>query len=93
MPGIDLDHLLFLAALELPEAERTLAARDLEGIIKMIDQMQAVDTEGVLPMANPLDARQRLRADIADPNIDRDLMQSTTTSVHDGYYVVPRVIE
>lgn len=93
MPGIDLDHLLFLAALELPEAERTLAARDLEGIIKMIDQMQAVDTEGVLPMANPLDARQRLRADVANPNIDRDLMQSTTTSVHDGYYVVPRVIE
>ncbi len=93
MPGIDLDHLLFLAALELPEAERMLAARDLEGIIKMIDQMQAVDTEGVLPMANPLDARQRLRADAADPNIDRDLMQSTTTSVHDGYYVVPRVIE
>ena len=93
MPGIDLDHLLFLAALELPEAERTLAARDLEGIIKMIDQMQAVDTEGVLPMANPLDARQRLRADAADSNIDRALMQSTTTSVHDGYYVVPRVIE
>jgi aspartyl-tRNA(Asn)/glutamyl-tRNA(Gln) amidotransferase subunit C len=93
MPGIDLDHLLFLAALELPEAERRLAARDLEGIINMIDQMQAVDTEGVLPMANPLDARQRLREDAADPNIDRDLMQSTTTSVHNGYYVVPRVIE
>ena len=93
MPGIDLDHLLFLAALDLPAAERTLAARDLERIIQMIDQMQAIDTEGVLPMANPLDARQRLREDTAEPTIDRELMQSTTSSVHDGYYVVPRVID
>jgi len=93
MSAIDLDHLLFLAALDLSETERALAAHDLEGIIRMIDQMQAIDTEGVLPMANPLDARQRLREDTADPTIDRDLMQSTTSSVNEGYYVVPRVLE
>jgi len=93
MAAIDIDHLLNLAALHLSVEERTLAATDLARIIGMIDQMQAVPTDGIEPMANPLDQQQRLRADVVTEQVDRERLQSTTRHVHDGYYVVPRVVE
>lgn len=93
MSGIDLDHLLHLAALQMTAGERELASRDLLRIMAMIDQMQAIPTDGVEPMASPFATRQRLRADIANHEINRELLQSTTASVEAGYYLVPRVIE
>ena len=44
-------------------------------------------------MAHPLDLVQRLRPDAADPDIDREALQSTTDAVADGLYLVPKVIE
>jgi aspartyl-tRNA(Asn)/glutamyl-tRNA(Gln) amidotransferase subunit C len=37
--------------------------RRITDILHMVDQLQAADTSGVEPMANPLDATQPLRAD------------------------------
>ena len=55
--------------------------------------MNQVDTEGVQPMAHPMDARQRLRIDeVTEPN-QRDKFQSIAPDVEDGLYRVPRVIE
>jgi aspartyl-tRNA(Asn)/glutamyl-tRNA(Gln) amidotransferase subunit C len=59
----------------------------------MIDTMQAVDTSGVTPMANPLEASQRLRSDAVTETIDIDRFQATAPDTEDGYYLVPRVIE
>ena len=68
-------------------------ATDLTRIIGMIDHMQAIATDGVAPMSNPLDMRQRLRADGVTETVDRQRLQSPARHVHDGYYVVPRVVE
>ncbi len=90
---IDVHHLARLARLSLdPEAEER-ARNDLASIISMIDQMQAIDTADVAPMAHPLDATQRLRADVADEIPDRDALQATAPATEDGYYLVPRVVE
>jgi aspartyl-tRNA(Asn)/glutamyl-tRNA(Gln) amidotransferase subunit C len=93
MSDIDIEHLSALAALELSAEEKVLAAGDLAHIIGMIDRMQSTITDGVPPMANPLDMKQRLRADVITEQVDREHLQSTTSHVHNGYYVVPRVME
>ncbi len=93
MADIDLDHLQRLAALRLSEAEAERAYRELEGIIHMIDAMRSIDTEGVAPMANPLDAVQRLRPDVVTETVDREAYQAVAPSVQDGFYLVPRVVE
>jgi aspartyl-tRNA(Asn)/glutamyl-tRNA(Gln) amidotransferase subunit C len=93
MSGINIDHLCTLAALQLTAAERVLVHDDLTNIIHMIDSMQTVVTDGVVPMANPLDMRQRLREDSISEPVDRSTLQRTTTHIHDGYYVVPRFVE
>jgi aspartyl-tRNA(Asn)/glutamyl-tRNA(Gln) amidotransferase subunit C len=62
-------------------------------ILHMVDQLQAVDTADVEPMANPLDAVQRLRADEVTEQNHRDAFQAIAPAVENGLYLVPKVIE
>jgi aspartyl-tRNA(Asn)/glutamyl-tRNA(Gln) amidotransferase subunit C len=55
--------------------------------------MRRVDTAGVEPMAHPLDATQRLRADVVTEADQRKLYQSVAPAVEGGLYLVPKVIE
>ena len=93
MAGIDIKHLSRLAQLALTETERDAVQKDLERIISMVDQMQAMDTDGVEPLAHPLDAQQRLRPDEVTENVDRDLFQKGAPATRDGLYLVPRVVQ
>lgn len=93
MADIDIDHLCRLARLELDAAERAAAEADLERIIAMVDQMQSVDTVGIEPLAHPLPAIQRLRADQVTETVDRSRFQGLAPAVEDGLYLVPRVVE
>jgi aspartyl-tRNA(Asn)/glutamyl-tRNA(Gln) amidotransferase subunit C len=62
-------------------------------ILQMVDQLQAVDTRSVEPMANPLDDVQRLRPDEVTEPDRRDAFQAIAPAVEDGLYLVPRVID
>ena len=82
-----------LARLAIDEAETPGYVRDLSAILEFVEQMNAVDTEGVEPMAHPLDAVQRLRPDEVAETDQRDLFQSVAPRTEDGLYLVPRVID
>ena len=62
-------------------------------ILNMVDQLQAVDTSEVEPMANPLDATQPLRSDQVTESNRREEFQAIAPAVEQGLYLVPRVIE
>lgn len=89
----DIDKLARLSRLEFDDSEYSEFEAKLSSIVAFVDQLQAADTEGVAPMAHPMDLTQTLRVDRANPEIDRDALQSTTESVADGLYLVPKVIE
>ncbi len=93
MSDIDIRHLSVLAQLKLSEAEAEAVAGDLGRIIDMVDQMQAMDTEGVAPLAHPLDSAARLRPDAVTEEIDRDAYQQGAPETEDGLFLVPRVVE
>ena len=82
-----------LARIEITddEAQRTLA--QLEDIFAMIARMQAVDTEGVEPMAHPLGGRQRLRDDVVTETDQRAAQMAGAPAQEDGLFLVPRVVE
>ena len=90
---IDIDHLARLAALRLNDSERPEVRADLQRIVAMVDRMQSVDTEGVAPLAHPLDASQRLRPDAHTETVHRAHYQAGAPAVRDGMYIVPRVVE
>jgi aspartyl-tRNA(Asn)/glutamyl-tRNA(Gln) amidotransferase subunit C len=93
LADIDIQHLANLAQLELSQQEISAVGEDLQRIMIMVDQMQAIDTSNVEPLAHPLDARQRLRPDQITETIERDLYQQGAPATADGLYLVPRVVE
>ncbi len=82
-----------LARLKLAPGEISGYRDDLENILDLVAQMNSVDTAGTAPMAHPLDAGQRLRADEATEPDSRDEFQAIAPAVADGLYLVPKVIE
>ncbi len=82
-----------LARIEVGDDEIEHLRGELNGILAMVDAMQAVDTQGIEPMAHPQDARQRLREDRVTESDRRSLNQSVAPAVEDGLYLVPKVIE
>ena len=82
-----------LARIEVADHEVEALRGELNGILAMVEKMQAVDTKGIEPMAHPQDARQRLRDDRVAERDERSLFQSVAPAVEDGLYLVPKVIE
>ena len=89
----DVEKIAHLARLGLNEADIPRTTETLNNILGLIDAMQAVNTDGIEPMAHPLDATQRLRADSVTETNRRDTYQSIAPAVEDGLYLVPKVIE
>jgi aspartyl-tRNA(Asn)/glutamyl-tRNA(Gln) amidotransferase subunit C len=92
-----LQRIALLARIEVSAEEAQGVAERLNRVLGMIDQLQAVDTEGVEPMSHALDAqlsvRQRLRPDAVTEPDRRDDYQKGAPAVEQGLYLVPKVIE
>ena len=82
-----------LARLELKPEKTALYAQQLSNILAMVDQLTAVDTAGVMPMAHPLELTQRLRADVVSEPNRREAYQAHAPAVDSGLFLVPKVIE
>jgi aspartyl-tRNA(Asn)/glutamyl-tRNA(Gln) amidotransferase subunit C len=88
-----ISRIAHLARLELSATETADMREKLSDILAMVDQMSAVDTAGVEPMAHPQEVMQRLREDRVTEANQRELFQSIAPAVEDGLYLVPKVIE
>lgn len=89
----DVENIAHLARLAISEADIPEYAHNLSNILALVEQMSAVDTTGVDPMAHPLDAVQRLREDAVTETDQRDHFQAIAPAVEAGLYLVPKVIE
>jgi aspartyl-tRNA(Asn)/glutamyl-tRNA(Gln) amidotransferase subunit C len=89
----DVENIAHLARLAISEADIPEYARNLSSILALVEQMSAVDTAGVAPMAHPLDAVQRLREDQVTETDQREHFQAIAPAVEAGLYLVPKVIE
>jgi aspartyl-tRNA(Asn)/glutamyl-tRNA(Gln) amidotransferase subunit C len=89
----DVRRIAELARIEVPEEGVAALQHDLNGIFGLIEQMRAVDTTGVEPMAHAIDLTQRLREDRVTETDQHELFQSAAPRVEDGLYLVPKVIE
>ncbi|MDT0619100.1 Asp-tRNA(Asn)/Glu-tRNA(Gln) amidotransferase subunit GatC [Salinisphaera sp. P385] len=83
----------FLARLRLDEDRVPEYANELSGILGLVDQLERADTDGVEPMAHPLDLAARLRVDAVSEGDQRDAFQAIAPATEGGLYLVPRVIE
>jgi aspartyl-tRNA(Asn)/glutamyl-tRNA(Gln) amidotransferase subunit C len=89
----EVEKIAHLARLGIDAADVPGYAHSLSGILAFVEQLNGVDTAGVEPLAHPLDAIQRLRADTVSESNERETFQSVAPQTEDGLYLVPRVIE
>ena len=86
-------HIAMLARLKLADDEFDETVDKLSRIVDFVDQLSQAETEGVVPMAHPLNESQRLRADEVTESNQREALQENASSVENGLYLVPKVIE
>ncbi len=86
-------HIAMLARLKLADDEFDETVDKLSRIVEFVDQLSLAETEGVVPMAHPLNESQRLRADEVTESDEREALQENASSVENGLYLVPKVIE
>ncbi|MCK5769267.1 Asp-tRNA(Asn)/Glu-tRNA(Gln) amidotransferase subunit GatC [Algiphilus sp.] len=86
-------HVAHLARLGIDESRLEGLGTELDAIIGMVDALRAADTDGVTPMAHPVDMPQRGREDAVTESDQRERYQAIAPEAVDGLYRVPRVIE
>ena len=89
----DVRRLARLARIAVEPEESHAVLGRLNRMLGLVDQMRAVDTKGIEPMAHALDVTQRLRPDEVREQNQRDAYQSVAPAVAGGLYLVPKVIE
>lgn len=93
MDRSDIAKLAELARLEISDSHADEVATSITDVLALVDQLQAADTDGVIPMAHPLDATQRLRTDVVSEPNQREAFQKLAPAAEDGLFLVPKVIE
>jgi aspartyl-tRNA(Asn)/glutamyl-tRNA(Gln) amidotransferase subunit C len=89
----EVESIAHLARLEISADEIPSYVDNLSRIIDFVQQLERADTEGVVPMAHPLNMTQPLRQDAVIEIDQRELYQQNAQAVEAGLYLVPRVIE
>jgi aspartyl-tRNA(Asn)/glutamyl-tRNA(Gln) amidotransferase subunit C len=93
----DVQRIAHLSRLELNQAEAEAVLPQLQAIFSLVEEMQAVDTTGLEPLAHPIlflrDLAQPMRVDQVSESDHRGENMKSAPAQQDGYFLVPRVIE
>lgn len=89
----EIEKLAQLARLEIRPQDLGEVATRITNVLALVNQLQAVNTDAVEPMAHPLDAVQRLRADTITEPDQREQFLAIAPATENGLYLVPKVID
>ena len=89
----DVEKAAHLARIGLSPTETDAHLQDLQQILSLIEQMQAIDTNNIEPLSSPLDAIQPMREDRITETDQRDKFQALAPATDKNHYLVPKVIE
>jgi len=89
----EVKRIAHLARLAIDEEDTEHYVRELASILDLVDAMNQVDTADVTPMSNPLEAVQRLRADVVVEEDRREAFLEIAPATERGLYLVPRVLD
>jgi aspartyl-tRNA(Asn)/glutamyl-tRNA(Gln) amidotransferase subunit C len=89
----DVKRIARLARIEIDDVQALATQAQLNAIFDLIATMQAVNTEGISPMAHAQEVYQRLREDVVTEADRHVAFQAVAPAVENGLYLVPKVIE
>lgn len=83
----------FLARIRVREEDLEPLAMEISGILRWIEQLNEVETEGVEPTASVVAMTLPMRRDVVDDGGDPAAMLINAPEPADGFYAVPKVLE
>jgi aspartyl-tRNA(Asn)/glutamyl-tRNA(Gln) amidotransferase subunit C len=89
----EIEKLATLSRIAINEETISEVSQRLGSVLELVDQLQAVNTEGVDAMSHPMQATQRLREDEVSELNRREALQAIAPETEDGLFLVPKVIE
>lgn len=89
----DVKSIADLARLAVSDENIDKYSTELSSILDLVEQMNAVNTDGVQPLAHPTDAVQRLRADVVTESNNREKYMANAPAQEEGLFLVPKVVE
>ena len=89
----DIEKLGELSRIGITEENIAETTRSIGEVLNLVTQLQNADTDGIEPMAHPLDEVQRLRPDVVTEKNNRERFQAIAPAVEEGLFLVPKVIE
>ena len=84
-----MEYVGILAKLELSDAEKEAAKRDMGRMLDYIDKLNELDTSGVEPMSHVFPVSNVFREDVVENGDEHEKMLANAPKVKDGMYHVP----
>lgn len=82
-----------LARIAVPEERLEPLAKELNGILAWIEQLNEVDTDGVEPMTSAVHVPMPMRDDVVTEGGDPEVVLSNSPKRAGNFFVVPKVVE
>ena len=92
-PEIDIDNLAMLARIHLTDEEKADFANQVSDILGFFQKLEAVDVEGIEPMAHPFDVPGPMREDVATGAWSPERALKNAPAQRDDQVIVPKVVE
>ena len=89
----DVEHAAMLARLELSEDEKVTYTSQLDSILKYVENLRSVSTDGIEPTAHVVPVKISLREDNVKESLVQDEALANAPEKANGCFKVSRTIE
>jgi aspartyl-tRNA(Asn)/glutamyl-tRNA(Gln) amidotransferase subunit C len=89
----DVEKVALLARLTISESDLPEVTERFARVLGLVDELNTIDTQDVVPMSNPHDMEQRLRPDAVTRSNEREALMASAPLQEQGYFLVPKVID
>jgi len=86
------DHIAHLARLEFIGEEKEEIKQDMDKIIRFMDKLNSINTDGVEPLIFMSDAVNVLREDVAEITISKEEALKNAPKRDSDYFRIPKVL-
>ncbi len=88
-----IEYVGILAKLELSDAQKEQAKKDMGRMLDYIDKLGELDTTGVEPMSHVFPVQNVFREDVVTNGDMRDALLANAPAEKDGMFMVPRTFD
>lgn len=89
----EVEHVARLARLALDDSELEALTVQMDAILGYVDQLRALNTDGIIPTAHAVPVENAFRVDEVRPSLGTDKALGNAPAAGEGCFRVPKVIE